>query len=164
MTTERVDVFGALRFAIANPIPPAPIMPVPAMVVVGAVGQSSRQRKLTGTRDTPYVEIRARGGPRSADHTPEGTRRVDVFAIGKSYVEADTLSQSIDDYLVALYNYDWPRLDGDPTMLAPLDERTTRLQYLETESEPVDGIDDDTNLPFMFRSYIVAYADLTARP
>ena len=49
-------------------------------------------------------------------------------------------------------------------MPAALDDRTTRIQYIETESDGIDGIDDDTNLPFMFRSYIVAYADLTTRP
>ena len=134
-------------------------------VVVGAFGQSANQRKIDGTPPLPFVQIRARGGPRSANWTAEGLRRVDVFGFGKSYDDADALSQSVDDYLVQLYNYDWPRIPGatpaDPDMPAPLADLTTRIQYLETESDGIDGIDDDTNLPFTFRSYIAAYADLT---
>ena len=69
-------------------------------VVVGAFGQSAEQRKIDGTPPLPFVQIRARGGPRSANWTAEGLRRVDVFGFGKSYDEADALSQSVDDYLV----------------------------------------------------------------
>ena len=156
-----VDVIGALRGKILfeqgwNADPDM------CRVVVGAFGQSAEQRKIDGTPPLPFVQIRARGGPRSANWTAEGLRRVDVFGFGKSYDEADALSQSVDDYLVKLYNYDWPRDPNDATMPAQLDDLTTRIQYLATESDGIDGIDDDTNLPFMFRSYIVAYADLTS--
>ena len=77
---------------------------------------------------------------------------MDIFAFGDSYAQADAVSQAVDDYLVSLYNYDYNFTDAGV-------DYSTRIQYLETESGGIDGLDDDTNLPFMFRSYIVAYAE-----
>ena len=149
------DVLGALRWKILCEQDWLQDATDRRRVVVGAFGQSAQQRKIDGTPPLPFVQIRARGGPRPANWTAEGKRRVDVFAFGQSYDEADALSQSVDDYLTQLYNYDWPRDPADCMILVPLADLTTRIQYIETESDGIDGIDDDTNLPFMFRSYIV---------
>ena len=60
----------------------------------------NEQRKIDGTPPLPFIQIRARGGPRSANWTAEGLRRVDVFGFGplNPTIQADALSQSVDDY------------------------------------------------------------------
>ena len=66
-----VDVLGALRGKILfeqgwNADPDM------CRVVVGAFGQSAEQRKIDGTPPLPFVQIRARGGPRVANWTRRG--------------------------------------------------------------------------------------------
>ena len=132
------DPLGALRWAIDFATPP--LTPKPASVWVGG---------YEGTPATPYAQIRSRGGPRPANWQPEAMRRVDLFCYGKTYAEADDLSTAIDTFLRELYNYE--RIAG---------AHRTRIQFVNTESDGIDGIDDDTNLPFMFRSYIIAYQEI----
>ena len=116
------------------------LAPKPASIWVGG---------YEGNPPTPFAQIRSRGGPRLANWQPEAMRRIDLFAYGKTYLEADALATTIDEYLRRLYNYDYPGTTS-----------TTRIQFVNTESDGIDGIDDDTNLPFMFRSYIIAYQEI----
>ena len=75
------------------------LAPKPASIWVGG---------YEGNPPTPFAQIRSRGGPRLANWQPEAMRRIDLFAYGKTYLEADALATTIDEYLRRLYNYDYP--------------------------------------------------------
>ena len=137
------DPLGALKAAIDAQYAPAPIGATPAMGDCVWVGG------YVGKPTTPYAQIRSRGGPRPANWQPEAMRRVDLFCYGKSYDEADDLATAIDTFLRGLYNHEHSA-----------GGYATRIQFVNTESDGIDGIDDDTNLPFMFRSYIIAYQEI----
>ena len=145
------DPLGTLRHAILydgvdaddNPIRRM-LDPLPDKVWVGG---------YVGKPVTPYAQIRSRGGPRPANWQPEAMRRVDLFCYGQKYTEADALATAIDTFLRGLYNHEHSEtVDG---VLY-----NTRIQFVNTESDGIDGIDDDTNLPFLFRSYIIAYCEI----
>ena len=112
-----------------------------------------------GKPTTPFGQIRSRGAPRPANWQPEALIRVDLFAYGAAYYQAANLSRAIDGFLRKLYNFEYhyvPDLIEFPDEV----ETNTRIQFVNTESDGIDGIDDDTNLPFMFRSYIIAYQEI----
>ena len=152
------DPLGALRHAIlydgvdVNDDPVRRILsPLPDKVWVGG---------YVGKPVTPYAQIRSRGGPRPANWQPEAMRRVDLFCYGKDYNEADNLSLAIDTFLRALYNFEYQHVPMDNTPSEHDVPTNTRIQFVTTESDGIDGIDDDTNLPFLFRSYIIAYCEI----
>ena len=152
------DPLGALRHAIlydgvdVNDDPVRRILsPLPDKVWVGG---------YVGKPVTPYAQIRSRGGPRPANWQSEAMRRVDLFCYGKDYNEADNLSLAIDTFLRALYNFEYQHVPMDNTPSEHDVPTNTRIQFVTTESDGIDGIDDDTNLPFLFRSYIIAYCEI----
>ena len=120
----------SVRNALEAANSPNGLAPKPAKIWIGG---------YEGNPPTPFAQIRSRGGPRPANWQPEAMRRIDLFAYGKTYIEADALATAVDEYLRRLYNYDYPETTP-----------TTRIQFVNTESDGIDGIDDDTNLPFMF--------------
>ena len=139
------DPLGALKAAIDG----ASLTPTPGYKAwVGGFGDELLP-SVGVTILPPFAQIRSRGGPRPANWQPEAMRRIDLFCYGKTYLEADALATTIDEYLRRLYNYDYP---GTTSI--------TRIQFVNTESDGIDGIDDDTNLPFLFRSYIIAYCEI----
>ena len=152
------DPLGALKAAIDG----ASLTPTPGdKVWVGGFGHELLP-SVGVTILPPFAQIRSRGGPRAANWQPEAMRRVDLFCYGKDYNEADTLATAIDTFLRELYNFEYHYLpDRSPHAPSRNDvETTTRIQFVNTESDGIDGIDDDTNLPFMFRSYIIAYQEI----
>ena len=154
------DPLGALRHAILYDGEDA--MGNPLRRMLDPLPDSAWVGGYVGKPATPYAQIRSRGGPRAANWQPEALRRVDLFCYGKDYNEADTLATAIDIFLRELYNFEYHYLpDRSPHAPSRNDvETNTRIQFVNTESDGIDGIDDDTNLPFMFRSYIIAYQEI----
>ena len=141
------DPLGTLRHAILYDGVDASDNPIRRML--DPLPDSAWVGGYVGKPATPYAQIRSRGGPRPANWQPEAMRRVDLFCYGKSYDEADDLATAIDTFLRGLYNHEHSA-----------GGYATRIQFVNTESDGIDGIDDDTNLPFMFRSYIIAYCEI----
>ena len=139
------DPLGALKAAIDGAmLTPAPAHPVWA----GGFGHELLPT-VGVTILPPFAQIHSRGGPRAANWQQEAMRRVDLFCYGATYAEADDLATAIDTFLRGLYNHEHSA-----------GGYATRIQFVNTESDGIDGIDDDTNLPFIFRSYIIAYCEI----
>ena len=93
-----------------------------------------------GDETPPFAVIRHTGGPEAPAQVPESRQRIDVNVYSESVLEANKIQRDIFKYIQTRTG-------------------TRDFPSLFAELEPIDLLDDDRRLPYVFRSYYVRYGN-----
>ena len=93
-----------------------------------------------GGETPPFAVIRHTGGPEAPAQVPESRQRIDINVYSESVLEANDIQRAIFKHIQSRTG-------------------TRDFPSLFSELEPIDLLDDDRRLPYVFRSYYVKYGN-----
>ena len=119
-----------------------PADPMEEMIaIVNAVSPGTRVvvGPAHGDETPPFIVIRHTGGPEAPAQVPESRQRIDIN-VYHTVIDANRIQRAIFQHIQSRTG-------------------TRDFPSIFSELEPIDLLDDDRRLPYVFRSYYVRYGN-----